>query len=329
MRGVTLAKSALLVLVLVAVSSCSINRMVVRRMSDVLAGDGGGNVFTTDDDPELIEAALPFVLKLYDALIEQDPQNAQLLLGASSGYISYANAFLQTPAEMLPRSEFEQRERMMERAKRLYLRGRDLGLRGLAVTHSGFADSPQSDGFTAALAATRVQDVPLLYWTAAGWIGAISTDPFDLDLSLAMPHVALLMDRAYELDPDFDDGAIHEFYLVYYAAVPEALGGGRDRARYHFEHAARLAAGTRSSPYVSLATAVSIPEQNLDEFVSLMERALAVDPDLAPQHRLVNTIRRRQAAWYLANLGRFFLTDDGWDDDWEDDDWDDPDWDND
>ena len=329
MRGRTLGTTALLVLVLVAVSSCSINRMVVRRMSDVLAGNGSGNVFTTDDDPELIEAALPFVLKLYDALIEQDPQNTDLLLGAASGYVSYANAFLQTPAQMLPRSEFEQRERMIERGKRLYLRGRDLGLRGLAVRHAGFADSPQSEEFAEALAATRAQDVPLLYWTAAGWIGAISTDPFDLELSLAMPHVALLMDRAYELDPDYDDGAIHEFYIAYYAAVPEALGGGRDRARHHFEQATRLAAGTRSSPYVALATAVSIPEQNLDEFVSLMERALSVDPELAPRHRLVNTIRRREAAWYLANLGRFFLTEDGWDDEWDDEDWDDPDWEND
>lgn len=330
MRRFRLGIQLLFVVLSVAVvSSCSINRMMVRRFSDVLSGGDGVNVFTTDDDPELIEAALPFVLKLHDALLQQDPRNEALVVSAAGGYVSYANGFLQTPATMLEPQQFEQRERMLARAKNLYLRGRDLALQQLVSRLPDLQRSPESPEFDAALQQTAASDVALLYWAAAGWAGAWSTDPFDLDLALSVPTAARLMERAYQLQPDFDNGAIHEFYISYYAALPEGLGGDRALARWHYQRAVDLAAGRKSSPYVTLALAVSLPEQNLEEFVDLMERALAVEPDAAPEYRLLNEIRRREARWYLDHLDRFFLVDDGdWDDgDWDYEDWEDDDWD--
>lgn len=317
------AKILYIVLGIAVVSSCSINRMMVRRFSDVLSGGDGVNVFTTDDDPELIAAALPFVLKLHDALLEQDPDNEALIVSAASGYISYANAFLQTPAAMLEPHQFEERERMLARAKKLYLRGRDLALQRLVSRYPDLRQPAERPEFDAALQRTESSDVPLLYWAAAGWAGAWSTEPFDLDLALSVPTAARLMERAYQLQPDFDDGAIHEFYISYYAALPQGLGGDRQLARRYFERAADLAAGRKSSPYVTLALAVALPEQNLEEFVDLMQQALKVNPDAAPEHRLVNEIRRREARWYLEHLDRFFLIDDGeWDDPDNWDEWD-------
>jgi predicted anti-sigma-YlaC factor YlaD len=38
----------------------------------------------------------------------------------------YANAFLQTPATMLPETEYKKQEFTYRRAKNLYLRGRDI-----------------------------------------------------------------------------------------------------------------------------------------------------------------------------------------------------------
>lgn len=306
--------------------SCSINQFVLRRAGDVLAGAGSGaNVFTSDDDPELIKAALPLVLKLYDALLEEDGTNPDLWLAAASGYVSYANAFLDTPAQMLPSRAFEERERKLVRAKRLYLRGRDRALHGLALHDSRFLAAPGSEAFAQAVENTSARHVPLLYWAAAGWLGAVSVDPFDLSTTVSQEYAASLMHRAYALEPDFEDGAIHEFYISYYAALPDNPEEGRRRARYHFEQAMVLSQGGKISPYVSLGEAVSRREQNLAEFVELMELALSVDLNQLPQHRLVNTIRQEQAAWYLDNLGRFFLDAESWDDDW-DDDWDEDDW---
>jgi predicted anti-sigma-YlaC factor YlaD len=308
------------------VSSCSINQFVLRRAGDVLAGAGtGANVFTSDDDPELIKSALPLVLKLYDALLEEDGNNPDLWLAAASGYVSYANAFLDTPAQMLPPREFEQREQKLARAKRLYLRGRDRALEGLALHDPRFLEPADSAAFAQAVENTSSRHVALLYWAAAGWLGAVAVDPFDLGTTVSQEYAAHLMHRAFALEPDFEDGAIHEFYISYYAALPDNPQEGRRRARYHFTQAVELSQGGKSSPYVSLGEAVSRREQNLEEFLELMELALAVDLDKLPQHRLVNTIRQEQAAWYRENIGRFFLDADTGMEDWEDD-WDGEDW---
>ncbi|MFP4484235.1 MAG: TRAP transporter TatT component family protein [Spirochaetaceae bacterium] len=295
------------VVLALALSGCSINRLAVRVASNALTGTGEANVFMTDNDPELIAEALPFALKLYDTLLQQDPENDELLLSTGSAYVSYANAFLQTPANQLPPGEFERKERMLERAKNLYLRGRAMTLKALEVRHPGFMENLENGDFAAITSQTTREDVPYLYWSAAGWMGAFSTDPFDLDLGLSIKGAASLMDRAYELNPTFDEGAIHEFYISYYASLPAGLGGDRAKAREHFERAEEIADGKKASPYVSLATAVSIPEQNVSEFRDLMNKALAIDVELYPEYRLINTIKQREAAWYLDSIERFFV----------------------
>jgi predicted anti-sigma-YlaC factor YlaD len=68
-----------------------------------------------------------------------------------------------------------------------------------------------------------------------------------------------------------------------------------------------LADGERASVYVSLAEGVSVQEQNLAEFQSLLDQALAVDVTRAPQNRLVNTLSQRRALWLRAHAGDLFL----------------------
>jgi predicted anti-sigma-YlaC factor YlaD len=238
-------------LITAALAGCSINQLAVRVAADALATSDEPNVFLTDNDPELIADALPFALKLYETLLQQDPENDALLLTTGSGYVSYANAFLQTPAGQLPAEEYQKKERMLERAKNLYLRGRDMLLRALEIRHPGFRDNLENGDFEAIKAQTDGEDVPYLYWAGAAWMGAFSTDPFDLDLGLSIQTAAGLVDRAFELNPSFDNGAIHEFYISYYASLPAGLGGDREKARHHFERAVELADGRKASPYVS------------------------------------------------------------------------------
>ena len=301
----------LLLLVFLGAGSCSINRLAVRALTDVLSSDdGAAGAFARDNDPELVGQALPFTLKLYDTLLEQDPENPALLRAAGSAYISYANAFLQTPASMLPAADFDQKERMIRRAKNLYLRGRDMVLSGLELRYPGIEPIVRSGDAAEigdALAAVTAEDVACLYWTAAGWMGALSTDPLDLRLTLSIGQAEMLMNRAYALQPEYDGGAIHEFFIAYYASVPEGMGGDRKKARYHFARALEISDGGKAGPYVELALGVSLPQQELDEFIELMQLALEIDVEQHPQHLLINTIKQQQARWYLDNIERFFL----------------------
>ncbi|HUP45598.1 MAG TPA: TRAP transporter TatT component family protein, partial [Thermoanaerobaculia bacterium] len=55
------------------------------------------------------------------------------------------------------------------------------------------------------------------------------------------------------------------------------------------------------------AEALSVPDQNRQEFSELLERALAIDPDARPEWRLQNILAQRRAAWLLAHHEDLFL----------------------
>ena len=67
-------------------AGCSVKRMAVNKVGDALAG--GGTTFASDDDPELVKAAVPFSLKLMESLLAENPHHQKLLLAACSGFTS-------------------------------------------------------------------------------------------------------------------------------------------------------------------------------------------------------------------------------------------------
>ncbi len=298
---------ALPVLILIF-TSCSVQKLAVEGLADTLSTPTGSTVFTGDNDPQLIADALPFTLKLYESLLENTPDHTALLLTAGSGFIMYANAFIQTPASMLPQEEYLQQQMMMNRARNMYLRGRDYCIRSLDTVYPGFSRALEDETYPDFLNKMTKDDVPPLYWTAAGWYAAISIDVFRISLTIEAEKPAAILARARELDPDFNQGAIDEFYLLLYASMPpDASGKWESKARDHFDRAVSLSEGRNASPFVSLASSLSIRNQNPEEFKKLLHQALEIDPDEAPENRLVNIIVQNKAQWYLEHIDDFFL----------------------
>jgi predicted anti-sigma-YlaC factor YlaD len=150
--------------------------------------------------------------------------------------------------------------------------------------------------------------VPLLYWTAASW-GAAATLGLDRPALVGdLPVVRNLIDRALALDERFGDGAIHEV-LISLEAVPEAMGGSEAKARAHFARAVALCNNHSAGAYVTLATSVALSAQDRHEFVSLLERALAINPDIDKSRRLANLIAQRRARTLLARVNDLFVPD--------------------
>ncbi|HSQ34549.1 MAG TPA: TRAP transporter TatT component family protein, partial [Candidatus Binatia bacterium] len=291
-----------------------IKKLAMNQVADALTDPTSSTVFSGDNDPELVGDALPFAIKLYESLMAANPGHLGLRLRTGSLYIMYANAFLQAPALMLPESEYKKQEFNYQRAKNLYLRGRDIILDALENKYPGFRQKLNDKKYGQALAATEKKDVPLLYWAGAGWLGAYAIDPFDMDLGMTMPAAAALMDRVLALEENYSAGAIHEFYVLYYGSLPDYMGGSLPKARDHFKKAIALSAGRSSTPYIALATTVAVKEQNFDEFQSLLNQALAVDPNIDPENRLLNILNHRKAFWLIEHADDFFLETDASDD---------------
>lgn len=272
-----------------------------------MLSSGGGTVFSGDDDPELIAAALPFALKVYESLLQSTPDNSELLLATGRTFIMYANAFVDTPAAMMADEEFEQSSKMKIRAKRLYLRGRDYILKALAIRHDQFSSFMAAESDETVLERMEIDDVPYLYWAAAGWMAAFSADPFDMRLAVSRPKALALMERAFELDEVFRKGAIHEFFISYYGALPASMGGSKEKALFHFNRALELSGGLNAGPYVALAGSIAVNEQNVEDFINLLNKALKIDPDSNPENRLANILSMRKARWMLNHIENYFL----------------------
>jgi predicted anti-sigma-YlaC factor YlaD len=282
----------------------TVKRAAINRLGDSLAESG--TTYTSDDDPDLVGAALPFSLKLVEGLLSQTPTHRGLLFTAASGFTEYAYGFVQQDADLMQSESVERSAALRARASRLYMRARDYGLRGLETRHRGFTAALATNA-KAAVQQISKADVAMLYWTAASWGAAISVSKDRPDLIADQPIVEALIDRALALDADFDFGAIHGFLINYEMARQGAGGDASARARMHFDREVELTGGQLASPFVSLAEAVSVPSNDRAEFERLLHRAIAVDADARPEWRLQNLIVQKRARWLLSRTDDLFI----------------------
>jgi len=292
---------------LLSLGSCSLEKVAMKKVAGMLSGSSSADVFSSDNDPDFVGEALPFAVKLYESLLGSIPEHAGLRLRTGSLYIMYANAFVQTPADMTPRRELETKEFLLARAKNLYLRGRDILFVGLEKRNPLIRKQLKERKYKEAMAPFKKEDVSLLYWTAVGWVAAFSVNPFDMTLGQTLPQTAAMMVRVAELDPGFNQGALHVFYVSYYGSLPDYMGGDAAKAREHFAKAQAIAGKKDTSALMALATTVCISEQNAGEFKKLLGQVLEFDPDKSPENRLVNILNQRKARWFLAHIDDFFI----------------------
>lgn len=275
---------------------------------EALAGSvmGSDRVYASEEDPELVRGAMPFALKTIETLLGELPTHRGLLLSAVKGFTLYAYAFVALDADDAEKRSLAEARELRERAKGLYLRARDYGMRALEVAHPGFRRLLDEDA-RLALARLAREDVPELYWAGAAWAGAISVAMGEMELVADLRTVESLMRRALEFDEGFEEGAIHEFFLVYEASRPDRSALSVAKARGHFQRAMELSQGKKLSPLVSLAEAVCVGLQDKGEFSQLLDRVLTFSLDLAPEHRFANAIAKRRARQLLARMDELFL----------------------
>lgn len=285
-----------------ACAGCSLRSMAVNAVMPTLANPA---VYLSEEDPEVVRAALPFLLKTIESILDADPARQDALLFANTGFLLYANAFLQADAALAEWDDYALADELNARARRMYLRARDYGLRNVEIDNPDIAARLQADP-AAAAAVFEEEDVETLYYLGGAWLLAISLGLDQPALVADLPAARALLDRALELDEDFERGALHGAFITL-ESVGEAMGGSHARAREHFARAVELSEGLDAAPYLSLATGVAVAEENRAEFRELLETAIAIDPDEEPRNRLLNLIAQRRARVLLDHIDDLFF----------------------
>mgnify|MGYP001093541322 CR=1 FL=1 len=286
-------------------AGCSMRRFAVNRIGDALAA--GGSTFETDNDVELVGDALPFGLKLIESLLAESPQHEGLLLAACRGFTLYAYGYVQQEADRAASEDLDRSNQLRRRARRLFERASGYGFRALEKRYPGMRQALEKDPVQALRVVRDPRHVPLLYWNAAALGLAISAARGDAQMLARLPEVEALIDRALALDERWNDGAIHEFQLIYASTRPGAGGFDAARVRKHFERAVELGGGKKASAFVGFAESVLVREQNRAEFRRMLERALEIDPDKDERTRLMNLIAQRRARWLLGRIDELFF----------------------
>src|SRR5687768_16918620 len=246
-----------------ALSGCAVKKVAINKLGDALASPG--TTFSADNDPEFVRDAVPFSLKLMESLLAENPRHRGLLLATASGFTQYAYAYIQQEADEAEDLNLARATALRLRARRMYLRARDYGMRGLETRYAMIGAKLHAQPQTAVRVVTA-RDIALLYWTAAAWGAAISVSKTDPEIIADQPIVEALIDRALELDEKFDFGAIHSFLIAYEGSRQGASGTPEQRARAHFDRAMQLSGGFQAGPLVSLAENVSVQKQDRKEF---------------------------------------------------------------
>jgi predicted anti-sigma-YlaC factor YlaD len=276
-------RTVALCLALLALQGCSVREYALRSVGDALAG--GGDVYASDEDIDLVGAATPFGLKTIESLLAEVPDHRGLLLAAARGFTQYGYVYVQLPAEEAMERDVAHAYAQQARARRLYLRARDYGLRGLKI---------------------GPDDVGLLYWTAVAWAAAVALSKDDPATLAGLPEVDRLIRRAQALDADYDHGTLRTFLIGYEVSRPNAGADAEKLARAHFSRAVELSGGLHAGPYVSLAESVCVDKRTRREFEELLRRALQVEPAARPEWRLANLVMQRRARTLLARADELF-----------------------
>lgn len=301
-----LLKPILIMGCFICLGGCSIKQVAISKLGDTLAESG--SVYASDDDIELVGAALPFSLKTIEGLLAEVPGHKGLLLTAASGFTQYSYVYVDLEALELEPTDPVRAAELKLRAKKLYLRGRGYALRAVELKRKNFIAGLRQDP-QATLAIFTVENIPELYWLSLSWAAAIASDKSDMSLVADLNLIEPIMHRCLELDESYDQGALHEFMIAYQGGRSPMQGGGAALAREHFTRAMELSGEIRINSLVSLADSVSIGEQNRDEFESLLQQALEFDTDSHPQTRLANLVSQKRARLLLSRSDSYFLED--------------------
>lgn len=288
-------------------SGCSVRKIAVNKLADTLSG--GGDSFASDDDPELIRDALPFALKTQEMLLAEAPEHGGLLVATCKGFTTYAFGFVQLEADYLELESYRAAQEQRERAFKLY--GRALGycFRALELRWPGIEARLRSRAETAVKDLGGADDLEALYWTAMAWGARISVGLDRPEVVVHLPAARALLERCLELDEDWGQGTLHDS-MITVEALPETMGGSEERARQHLERAVELSGDQRAGPYVTWAGSISVRKQDKEEFRTMLEKALAIDPDgpeARPTDRLANRVFQKRARFLLDQIDDLFL----------------------
>jgi len=261
-------------------------------------------VYQEETDIELVRSAFPFNLKTLDALADQNSTNPNMLLAAASAYTMFTFGFIMEDADRTFQKDIYQGMKHYDRALVLFLRSRNYANNCLELKHSGWKVALESRNISNIN--LKKEDVPAVYWLAASIGGTVSASRGAPAYLIDLPLVGLLLEKAIDLDPEWNGGSLYAAMISYTMSRPDADPNADQIAMDYFTKANTISNGLDCSYYLSLAEKIYLKRQEKDKFIETLNKVMAINIELNPSLKLSNTLAQNRAEWLLTRVDDLF-----------------------
>lgn len=295
MRRFNWRRLTLLVSIIVLLGGCSLQKMALDQTASILKG--AMPAFEKDKDYHFVEQSLPGSIKMVEGFLEAGPDNQDLLLMASQAYMAYGLLFIE---DRLGEAEEDSpaEEQYLARAKEMYRRSHNYGLRLLETQRPGFtaAFAKGGEDLTKALAACQSkEDAAGIFWVGMPLAAAVNLSRDDVAMIAMLPKVKALIARTLELDESYYHAGAHMILGSLDGSTPKMLGGDTEKAKKHFSRALELTKRRFLLVQVMMAQTLAVQLQDQALFKKLLDEVLKAPLSIDPKQQLANVAAKRKA----------------------------------
>lgn len=270
-------------LLLLTLSACSFDQMLVRASTPMIAG--GIDALNRETDLDLAEDSIPTNIEMLEGMIRIDPDNASLHTYAAQAYYGLAYGFNE--------------DNRPQRAAAFYIRGLDHGIRALELQGASHLKTTAIADYEQQVAHMDRKQVPAMFWTASNWAKWIDMHRDSAESLAQLPRPTALMQRVLDLQEDYYYGGAHMYFGVYYGSRSPMMGGDFKKSREHFDRARAITDNKLLMPDLLQAQYLARQQLDHEDFDRRLNRIVNAPDDLYPELALINQIAKRKAAHLL------------------------------
>ena len=141
----------------------------------------------------------------------------------------------------------------------------------------------------------KKSEVPALFWSGYNWAGRINISRDDMAALAELPKAVALMKRVAELDSGFYFGGADLFFGSYYASRPRIMGGDPEKAKAHFDAAAKRTDGKFLMGHLLQAKYQTVASLDRELFDGLIAKVLDGTPGSLPEAGLADAVAKEKA----------------------------------
>ena len=295
-------KMAILFGMVIFIIGCSPKKLLLKQFDGVF--DSIEYIYLTDDDPQLVKEAFPFNLKIIEILLDQSPDDREMLLTALSSFTMYSYGFIMEDAEKLVLEDYSAGNEIYDRANKLFNRALRYGVHGMELKYPEFTNLWEKHEIDKNPFVE--EDIAYLYWISAALGGLILSSQGNPVYVVDLPKVGWLLEKSMEIDEFWNNGALFSAMISFTMSRPDAVKNREQVARDYFDKAVKASSGEDCSVYVRFAESVCIKNQNKDEFIENLNYVLNFNIESAKELRLTNAMAQARAKWLISRIDELF-----------------------